>query len=43
MYLLTSGSEVLCEGCVREEEGGIGKQRDVERDLRSRRCCVRGA
>ena len=26
--------EMLCEGCVREEEGGIGKQRDVERDLR---------
>ena len=29
--------EVLCEGCVREEEDGIGKQRDVERDLRSGR------
>ena len=41
MYLLTSGCEVVCEGCAREEEGGIGKHRDVERDLWSG-CCVRG-
>ena len=31
---------MLCEGSVREEEGGIGKQRDVERDLRIWRFCV---
>ena len=34
---------MLCEGCVREEEGGIGKQRDVKQDLHGGRCCVRGA
>ena len=32
---------MLCEVWMREEEGGIGKQRAVERDLRSVRCCMR--
>ena len=37
MYLLNGRCEVMCEGCVREEEGGGGRQRDVARGLRNGR------